>query len=336
MRRRSSSVKPPPGLVEVVVKAVLDGGADGDLRAGEEPLHRVGHHVGRGVADDREALGIGGPDGRERVHVHVHGRVQIDRAAADLDGDDVLVELAGGCEQLARGLSFGHGGAACIAQMGRGCPRPGSAPVGDGAAAPTCSPAGRCFRSACRWRAACRRSRPTGRRCTAGPRGCRGRSARAGCRPRTGSPMSRLPTSQVTPLPDPLQVPAPRQACIARQVPPLQVSSVLWSAEQPRVSVPARQGAPAAGGPKPIAWVVVAEADASAAASVTGSVEAEAEGAASPPASLPAAGCLQARKSGRGSASNARYRCLRMRRTGAPERRSGQHSSRARPDAATG
>ena len=53
------------GLVEVVVEAVLDRGADGHLGAREEALHGVGHDVGGRVADDRQAVGIGGADGRE-------------------------------------------------------------------------------------------------------------------------------------------------------------------------------------------------------------------------------------------------------------------------------
>jgi hypothetical protein len=41
------------GLVEVVIEAVVDRGTDGDLGAGEEALHRVGHDVRGRVADDR-------------------------------------------------------------------------------------------------------------------------------------------------------------------------------------------------------------------------------------------------------------------------------------------
>ena len=43
---------------EVVVEAVLDRGADGDAHRGEEPLHRLRHHVRRGVAQDGERRGI--------------------------------------------------------------------------------------------------------------------------------------------------------------------------------------------------------------------------------------------------------------------------------------
>ncbi len=47
-----------PLVREVVVEAVLDHRADGDLRFGKELLHRVGEQVRRGVADDVQALGV--------------------------------------------------------------------------------------------------------------------------------------------------------------------------------------------------------------------------------------------------------------------------------------
>jgi hypothetical protein len=43
---------------EVVVEAVLDGGTDGDLHTGEQPLDRLGHHVRGGVSQSRERRGI--------------------------------------------------------------------------------------------------------------------------------------------------------------------------------------------------------------------------------------------------------------------------------------
>ncbi|MCY1308204.1 hypothetical protein D9M70_581930 [compost metagenome] len=48
------------GLVagEIVIEAVLDGRADGHLRAGEQLLHRLGQHVGGVVADGLQRLGI--------------------------------------------------------------------------------------------------------------------------------------------------------------------------------------------------------------------------------------------------------------------------------------
>jgi hypothetical protein len=44
-------------LLEVVIEAVVDRGADGDVRAGKEALHRVGHHVSGRVADDARPPG---------------------------------------------------------------------------------------------------------------------------------------------------------------------------------------------------------------------------------------------------------------------------------------
>ncbi len=49
-------MKRPVGAIEVVIEPRLDGRADGDLRAGEEPLHRVRHDVRRRVADHVERL----------------------------------------------------------------------------------------------------------------------------------------------------------------------------------------------------------------------------------------------------------------------------------------
>ncbi len=89
------------------------------------------------------------------------------------------------------------------------------------------------------------RQKPPEHCCTAWP----STHLAAGAPAPQGSPMSRLPTSHVVPGPVPLQTPAPRQAVIGFHVPPLQVSSVAWSGEQPRVSAPAWQGAPARGGP---------------------------------------------------------------------------------------
>ena len=46
----------PSLLVEVVVEAIVDGGPDGQLGAGPEPLDRLRHDVGGGVPDDRELV----------------------------------------------------------------------------------------------------------------------------------------------------------------------------------------------------------------------------------------------------------------------------------------
>ena len=43
---------------EVVIEAILDDWADGDLRTGVELLHRLSHHMRCIVADERQRLGI--------------------------------------------------------------------------------------------------------------------------------------------------------------------------------------------------------------------------------------------------------------------------------------
>ena len=45
------------GLGEVVVEAILDGGADGHAHLGEELLHRLRHHVRGRVAERGQGLG---------------------------------------------------------------------------------------------------------------------------------------------------------------------------------------------------------------------------------------------------------------------------------------
>ena len=49
---------------KVVVEAVLDGRADGDLGRGKQLFHGLGQHVGRGVADDVHTLGAVRGNGR--------------------------------------------------------------------------------------------------------------------------------------------------------------------------------------------------------------------------------------------------------------------------------
>ncbi len=91
----------PVRAVEIVVEAVVDRGAERDLRAGEQPLHRVGHHVGGGVADDLPRTRI---IGTHRLELRAFGdrRMQIDNLVADEHGHDVLAELLLGLEELAR------------------------------------------------------------------------------------------------------------------------------------------------------------------------------------------------------------------------------------------
>ena len=81
------------GAIEVVVEAVFDGGPDGDLGAGEKPLHRVGHDVRGRVANDVEPRWIGLADDLER-RVGCDRRHQVDGPIADPDRDDVLGELS--------------------------------------------------------------------------------------------------------------------------------------------------------------------------------------------------------------------------------------------------
>jgi hypothetical protein len=55
-------------LGEVVVEAVLDGGADGHLDVGEQTLHRLSHHVRGGMTEGRE---------RSRVAVELAGQPEM-------------------------------------------------------------------------------------------------------------------------------------------------------------------------------------------------------------------------------------------------------------------
>jgi hypothetical protein len=43
-------------MIKVVVKPVVNPGADGDLSLGKQPLHRHGHDVGKGMANALEML----------------------------------------------------------------------------------------------------------------------------------------------------------------------------------------------------------------------------------------------------------------------------------------
>ncbi len=84
---------------EVVVEAVLDHRADGDLGLGVELLHRLGQQVGGGVADDLEAFRVPvGDDGDlgvvlhhvGGVHqppVHLAGERRLGEPGADVLGD---------------------------------------------------------------------------------------------------------------------------------------------------------------------------------------------------------------------------------------------------------
>ncbi len=89
--------------VEVVVEAVLDRRADAELGLREELLHRLGHHVGGGVAQDVEAV-LAGDDDRLDL-VAVGDRVgQVAQRAADPGGHHGTVAV----EELRRRRSRRH------------------------------------------------------------------------------------------------------------------------------------------------------------------------------------------------------------------------------------
>ena len=76
---------------KVVVEAVLDDRADGDLRLGEQILHGIGHQVCRGVPDDVQAFRIlVGDDGH--LGVLADGAGQIDQFSVDTTGKSGLGE----------------------------------------------------------------------------------------------------------------------------------------------------------------------------------------------------------------------------------------------------
>jgi hypothetical protein len=76
------------GLVagEVIIKAVLDRGADRHLRAGEQRLHRLRQYMGGVVADHLQRLGILPRDEGDRGVLFDRAR-QIDELAVELHGE---------------------------------------------------------------------------------------------------------------------------------------------------------------------------------------------------------------------------------------------------------
>ena len=72
--------------LEVVEEAVLGGGTERDLGAGEQLLDGLGHHMRAGMAHDAERLGRFGRDDLHGGAV-VNGGVEIDRRAVDLAGE---------------------------------------------------------------------------------------------------------------------------------------------------------------------------------------------------------------------------------------------------------
>ena len=75
--------------VEVVIEAVLDHGADGDLRAGIKILHRLGHHMGCVVPDQLQRFRV---IAGHNPHAGVRGnRIgDVGQRAVQADGDRLL------------------------------------------------------------------------------------------------------------------------------------------------------------------------------------------------------------------------------------------------------
>ena len=81
------------GQLEVVVEAVLDGGTDRELRAGEQPRHRLGHDVRGRVPKHVAPLGRGRRDDGDGRTV-VQGDTQVGLGAVD-DRSDRRLPQAG-------------------------------------------------------------------------------------------------------------------------------------------------------------------------------------------------------------------------------------------------
>ena len=90
--------------VDVVVEAVFDGRADGQLHAGVQRFERLGHEVGRGVPVGGFA-GVVVPGQDVDGGVVGQGAVQVAHFAVDADGEGVAGEAFGdaGGEVVARG-----------------------------------------------------------------------------------------------------------------------------------------------------------------------------------------------------------------------------------------
>ncbi len=79
---------------EVVIEAVVDHRADGDLRAGIELLHRLGHDMGRVVADELERLRVLARDDADRG-VALDRRGKVVELAVELDRHRLLGKRLG-------------------------------------------------------------------------------------------------------------------------------------------------------------------------------------------------------------------------------------------------
>ncbi len=80
---------------EIVVEAVFDGRADGDLGRGEEFFDGLGHDMGGGVANDRQAGGGVGGDESEFAGAFRQGRGQVAGLPIDEAGHGVFEALSG-------------------------------------------------------------------------------------------------------------------------------------------------------------------------------------------------------------------------------------------------
>ncbi len=93
----------PAGQLEVVVEAVLDRRPDAERGAGEQVEHRLGQHVGRGVADrEQPAVAVAGDDGDLVAVVQLRGQVALlavddrDHGRLGQAGADVLGQTSRG------------------------------------------------------------------------------------------------------------------------------------------------------------------------------------------------------------------------------------------------
>ena len=99
----------PVGQREVVVEAVLDGGADRELRTREQIEHRLREHVSRAVAEYLAPLIR---RGRHDAHFGAIGQraVQVSQFAVDVDDQSVLGQsLADRRRQIGPGRRLGQG-----------------------------------------------------------------------------------------------------------------------------------------------------------------------------------------------------------------------------------
>ena len=90
--RRQVFVGDRPGGPHVVIEAVADGGAEGELHAVEEPHHRPGHHVGGRVPHHRQGPRVAGRkrlDGDRALRGQRH--VEADEPAVEQGGDGGVV-----------------------------------------------------------------------------------------------------------------------------------------------------------------------------------------------------------------------------------------------------